>query len=112
MTGHDRQWELNRLNFEGRWCGPSDWYERSAGGGLDLARPSTSVADTCYTISFTGADTGLWDGRGLRFAPQGRRQLPLTRAGYNQGGQCWQFRGWPASRAWWWTRRSRVSAMS
>ncbi len=93
MTGHDRQWELNRLNFEGRWCGPSHWYERRASGALDLSGPSTSVADTCYSIRFSDADTGLWDGRGLRFAPEGRRQLPLSRASYNRGGQCWQFRG-------------------
>jgi len=47
-----RQWELNRRNFEGRW-----------------------------------------DGRGLLFAPEGRRTLELSRTGYNSGGNCRQFSG-------------------
>lgn len=93
MTGHDRQWELNRLNFEGRWCGTSRWYERNAAGVLDLISPTAVIESTCYSISFSDSDTGLWDGSGLRFAPDGRRRLPLCRAAYNSGGQCWQFRG-------------------
>lgn len=93
MTGHDRQWELNRLNFEGRWCGTSRWYERSATGVLDVSEASAVIEGTSYAISFSDSDTGLWDGSGLRFAPDGRRQLPLSRATYNRGGQCWQFRG-------------------
>ncbi len=98
MTGHDRQWALNRRNFEGRWCGPSHWYLRPQGGDgaaepLDLALPSRTIPDTCYAISFSDSDTGLWDGRGLLLAPGGRRQLPLSRATYNRGGMCWQFAG-------------------
>ncbi|MEO1002112.1 MAG: hypothetical protein AAFX65_03260 [Cyanobacteria bacterium J06638_7] len=96
MTGHDRQWLLNRRNFEGRWCGLSRWYLRprqgdAAAGPLNLERPSRTIPDTCYAISFSDADTGLWDGSGLLLAPGGRRQLPLARSTYNRGGQCWQF---------------------
>jgi hypothetical protein len=95
MNGHDHQWRLNRHNFEGRWCGTSHWYLRGEGPGglLDLHHPSRTIASTTYAITFSDADTGLWDGSGLLFAPEGRRQLPLTRKGYNQGGQCWQFIG-------------------
>ena len=98
MTGHDRQWLLNRRNFEGRWCGTSHWYLRQPmqegrPGRLDLEHPARVITDTCYEISFSDDDTGLWDGSGLLLAPGGRRQLPLTRAGYNQGGMCWQFPG-------------------
>ncbi len=98
MTGHDRQWWLNRRNFEGRWCGTSHWYLRprdddGVAGPLDLARPSRTIPDTCYAISFSDPDTGLWDGSGLLLAPGGRRRLPLSRATYNSGGLCWQFAG-------------------
>ena len=95
MNGRDRQWSLNRHNFEGRWCGTSQWHLRGEGpaGQLDLHHPSRTIEGTTYAISFSDADTGLWDGSGLLFAPGGRRQLPLTRQGYNQGGQCWQFSG-------------------
>ncbi len=90
---HDRQWELNCRNFEGRWCGASQWFLRDQQGVLDLRRPSRVIADTCYAISFSDADTGEWDGTGLLFAPGGKRRLPLSRHGYNSGGQCWQFEG-------------------
>lgn len=93
MTGADRQWQLNRRNFEGRWCGESRWYLRQDGGegALDLTAPSRVIADTCYAIRFFDADRGEWDGSGLLFAPDGRRLLPLSRQTYNRGGQCWQF---------------------
>jgi len=95
MNGHNRQWRLNRHNFEGRWCGSSDWYLRGAGphARLDLQHPSRTIEATTYAISFSDADTGLWDASGLLFAPEGQRQLPLSREGYNRGGQCWQFAG-------------------
>lgn len=93
MTGADRQWRLNRENFEGCWQGASQWYLRDGAPPLDLTRPSRVIADTRYAISFQDADTGLWDGSGLLFAPDGRRQLPLSRQTYNQGGSCWQFLG-------------------
>lgn len=92
-TGHDRQWELNRRNFQGRWCGSSQWFLRDGHGVLDLEQPSRVIDDTCYAIDFSDADTGVWDGSGLLFAPDGRRRLPLSRVGYNSSGQCWQFAG-------------------
>ena len=95
MTGADRQWQLNRRNFEGRWCGESRWHLRQDGGegALDLTAPSRVIADICYAIRFFDDDSGEWDGSGLLFAPEGRRLLPLSRQGYNRGGQCWQFEG-------------------
>ena len=96
MTPAERQWELNRHNFAGRWCGSSSWYLRQPGGAdapLDLSHPSRIIDDTCYAISFSDDDHGIWDGRGLLFAPEGRRRLELTRQHYNSTGQCWQFDG-------------------
>lgn len=102
MTGADRQWLLNRRNFEGRWLGSSTWYLRPGGLGaapaaplapLDLAHPSRVIEDTCYAISFRDDDNGLWEGSGLLLAPEGRRCLSLSRSTYNRGGQCWQFEG-------------------
>lgn len=98
MTGADRQWQLNRRNFEGRWCGSSHWYLRGEAGAdgdgsLDLRQPSRQIHDTCYAISFRDADHGLWDGSGLLFAPGGRRQLEISRSTYNRSGACWQFAG-------------------
>lgn len=91
MDQQQRQWELNRLNFAGRWCGSSQWYLR--GDQLNLSQPSRVIDDTCYDIHFSDPDNGIWDGRGLLFAPEGRRQLTLNRDSYNSGGQCWQFLG-------------------
>jgi hypothetical protein len=94
MTGADRQWQLNRRNFEGCWQGPSHWYLREgAAAELDWTQPSRLIENTRYAIHFSDADTGVWDGSGLLFAPQGRRRLELSRATYNLGGSCWQFPG-------------------
>lgn len=94
VTGADRQWRLNRQNFDGCWSGTSQWFLRDPTTGvLDLQCPARTIPDTCYTIDFSDADTGTWDGRGLLFAPDGRRRLPLSRATYNSGGSCWQFDG-------------------
>ncbi|MEB3263110.1 MAG: hypothetical protein VKJ66_01925 [Synechococcus sp.] len=99
MTGHDRQWMLNRRNFEGHWRGTSRWYLRGSpadladGPALDLSTPRVEIPDTRYTIRFQNDDTGLWEGEGLLLAPGGRRQLPLSRSTYNRGGSCWQFAG-------------------
>jgi len=91
LDQQQRQWELNRLNFEGRWKGRSYWYLRNE--ALNYVHPSRVIDDTCYHIRFSDPDHGSWDGRGLLFAPEGRRTLPLSRAGYNSGGNCWQFSG-------------------
>lgn len=96
MTGADRQWLLNRCNFEGCWQGASAWYLREGQerpGVLRFEQPSRLIDPTRYAISFSDAGTGLWDGSGLLFAPGGCRQLPLARDTYNRGGSCWQFTG-------------------
>ena len=96
MTGADRQWLLNRRNFEGCWQGASAWYLRDGEGlarGLRFEQPSRVIDPTRYAISFSDPNTGVWDGSGLLLAPGGSRRLPLTREGYNRGGSCWQFLG-------------------
>ncbi len=87
------QWEHNRLNFEGLWQGNSHWYVRRDDGELDLRQPTSIVGQTRYAISFEDADTGLWDGTGLFFAPGGAAQYALSRSDYNASGACWQFAG-------------------
>ena len=87
------QWDLNRANFDGRWLGPSRWYQRSKDGVLDLAQPSEVIENTSYDISFFDDDTGLWDGSGLKFAPGGTARHPISSKIYNQSGHCWQFSG-------------------
>ena len=91
LDQQQRQWDLNRLNFEGCWQGRSHWYLRSE--ALDPLHPSRVIDDTCYDIQFSDPDHGVWDGRGLLFAPEGGRRLALSRTSYNSGGNCWQFSG-------------------
>lgn len=90
MHGAERQWQLNRKNFEGRWQGPTRWYGRRRDGVLDLEQPELELPHSTYTISFDSPTSGLWHGEGLRFAPGGERSLPLSASTYNQGGNCWQ----------------------
>jgi len=47
LDQQQRQWELNRLNFEGRWKGRSYWYLRNE--ALNYVHPSRVIDDTCYT---------------------------------------------------------------
>mgnify|MGYP002830352748 CR=1 FL=1 len=89
----ERQWDLNRENFDGRWLGCSRWFQRSKAGDLNLTEPSDVIEDTCYDISFLDQDTGLWDGSGLKFAPGGTARHPISSKIYNQSGHCWQFTG-------------------
>lgn len=91
MTGAERQWQLNRNNFEGRWQGPTRWYGRRTDGALDLDQPELELPHSTYTIRFDSSTSGSWHGVGLRFAPGGERFLPLSASTYNQGGSCWQF---------------------
>jgi hypothetical protein len=93
MTGAERQWQLNRENFEGRWQGPTRWYGRNGLGELDLERPELELPHSTYTIRFDSPTSGSWHGVGLRFAPGGERRIPLAAHTYNQGGNCWQFPG-------------------
>lgn len=96
MSGVDRQWQLNRRNFEGCWQGASAWYLREGEGQAGLLRfeqPSRVIDPTRYAISFNEDDTEFWDGSGLLFAPGGTRQLQLTRDTYIEGNFRWQFAG-------------------
>jgi hypothetical protein len=93
MTGADRQWQLNRQNFEGRWQGPTRWYGRDDQGALDLKNPELELPHSTYTIQFDSPSSGSWHGVGLRFAPGGERRIPLSASTYNRSGSCWQFPG-------------------
>ena len=87
------QWTLNRRNFEGVWEGKSLWFGRDSSGALDLRTPMRVIDPTTYAIGFSDADTGVWDGSGLFFAPGGHARYAINRASYNSGGGCWQFPG-------------------
>lgn len=87
------QWVLNRRNFEGCWQGVGSWFERQDAQPINWGTPSRVIDPTRYVISFSDADTGLWDGSGLFFAPGGTAQYPISRSTYNAGGGCWQFEG-------------------
>lgn len=93
MDGIERQWQLNRKNFEGRWQGTTRWYGRRKDGVLNLEQPELELTDSTYTISFNSPSSGIWHGVGLRFSPGGERRLTLSASTYNQGGNCWQFPG-------------------
>ena len=87
------QWTLNRLNFDGCWRGRGAWFQRDASGRLNLEVPTRLVDPTTYDISFRDADTGVWDGSGLFFAPGGIATYAISRGTYNASGGCWQFPG-------------------
>ena len=87
------QWALNRLNFEGCWLGRGAWFRRDAQDRLDLASPIRVIDPTTYDISFSDPDTGVWDGSGLFFAPEGKARYDISRSTYNGGCGCWQFQG-------------------
>lgn len=104
---HDRQWELLKYNFRGKWQGTSMWYKKSDDGNNimdhgafianlkseELAPPSTSVPDTEYNIYFLDADTGIWHGKRLMFAPGGEKKLDLSRKTCNAVGNTFNFQG-------------------
>ena len=87
------QWTLNRLNFEGCWQGRGCWHVRDSEGDLNFATPTRVITPTRYAISFSDEDTGVWDGSGLFFAPDGKATYAISRDSYNAGGGCWQFAG-------------------
>lgn len=89
-TGSDRQWDLMRASFDGDWQGVTTWYGRDS-TGMDLTRGESDPAGSIYAIRFTDANTGLWHGTGLRFAPGGERKFPLFRHSYNLSNNCWHF---------------------
>ena len=87
---HNRQWELNKQNFRAQWECDMNWYMRSSDAttsnqDLWTQFPVEVKKDVSYTISFSDSDTGIWDGKNLRFAPGGAMKLNLSRLGYNGG---------------------------
>ena len=94
------QWERNRLNFEGVWQGNRHWYVRRDNGELDFRQPTSVVGNTRYAINFEDADTGLWEGTGLFFAPGGAAHYALSRSTYNASGAAGNLQVLGASRVW------------
>ena len=89
-TGADHQWDLMRASFDGDWQGVTSWYGRDS-TGMNLTRGDSDPAGSIYAIRFSDANTGLWHGTGLRFAPGGERRFPLFRHSYNLSNNCWHF---------------------
>jgi len=98
VKDHDRQYELNRRNFEGRWCSPQRWFsvpEGGEAGAIDFEAPQVT-GESVYDISWQDEDHFTWHGTGLRFAPGGEKILHVTRESYNGQGTACQFDGWGA----------------
>ena len=108
-VAHDRQWELMKSNFRGKWHGKMIWYKKDKDDeksskmdhqafiaemkGPILPKPDL-VSEGCqYHIYFLDADTGIWHGTGLRFAPNGEKILTLSRKTYNKSGKSFNFKG-------------------
>ena len=106
-TAFDRQWELCKINFCGKWQGRTTWYQKNKGeehGGklnhssfiaemndVMLPAPVLVIDQVQYHIYFLDADTGVRHGKGLRFT-QGEKILPISRKSYNQGGKAFNFK--------------------
>ena len=111
-AAQDRQWELLKENFRGKWQGNTMWYIKNKGNGnggnLDhqtfiaemkgatLPAPAL-INKSQYQFYFLDAETGVWRGTGLRFTPEGEKVLPLSRKTYTTesnfnfqgvGGRC------------------------
>lgn len=106
-TAFDRQWELLKTNFRGKWQARTIWYDKNKGdvGSMDhqafvaemkgatLPAPVAIVDKTQYHIYFLDADTGVWDGSGLRFAPNGKKILQISKKTFNEAGKGFEFQG-------------------
>ena len=106
---HDKQWELMKSDFRGKWKGKTIWFKKDKGdergGKMDhqafiaemngsmLPEPDLVVKETQYHIYFLDADTGVWNGTGLAFAPNGVTRFPLTRKTFNESGRTFCFKG-------------------
>ena len=105
VTGpaRDRQWELCRENFEGKWQGCSSWYKKDKPSGkldheafvaemkcVTLPAPALTITNTQYHIYFLDADTAIWDGTGLAF---GDKCFQFTKSAYNDSGRSFEFEG-------------------
>ena len=108
-AAYDRQWELLKKNFRGKWQAKTVWYKKDKGEerggklehqtfiaemkGATLPAPVLTIDKTQYHIYFLDADTGVWHGTGLRFTPNGEKILPLSRKSYNDAGKAFLFQG-------------------
>ena len=93
-VAHDRQWNLMKENFCGKWQGDTSWYKRDSGDGDDRltvsqfaahlntapSAPTQLIKDSEYHIYMTDADNGIWHGKGLRFANGGEKKISISRA--------------------------------
>ena len=99
-AARNRQWELMKRNFLGKWQGTALWYESDVHGsfvasmkGEVLPPPSLSIPDTEYFIYSLDADTVIWHGKGLKFAPGGEKILNISRATTNASGRSFNIGG-------------------
>ena len=99
----DKQWDLMRRVFRGKWQATSLWYVKNNDDvdhgtfiekmkAKELPPPSSVVPGTEYHIYFMDADTGIWHGKNLRFT-SGEKILELGRKKFNQSGTSFVFGG-------------------
>ena len=98
-AARNRQWELMKCYLKGKWQGTAMWYEAQDHSTFvqslkneKLPSPSSLVPSE-YHIYFIDADTGIWHGKGLRFAPGGKKILNISRKTTNNLGKSFMFGG-------------------
>ena len=103
----DRQWDLMKENFCGKWQGDTSWYKRDSEDGNDRltilqfaahlnsapSEPTHLIKDSEYHIYMTDADNGIWHGKGLRFAAGGEKKLYISRAKSSESKKSYEFPG-------------------
>ena len=109
---HDRQFELMKSNFCGKWQGDTSWFKRKdeqtaeeqiltlqqfsdlvSNGSVFDSPPTQVIKGSQYYIYMTDADNGIWHGTGLRFAANGEKKIPISRQLSNSSGKSFQFPG-------------------
>jgi len=103
----DRQWELFKINFCGKWQGKTTWYQKDKGKNhgekLDhlnfiaemkaamLPTPVSVIQRECH-VYFLDADNAVWHGKDSRF-PQDEVVLTYSRRSFNETGEFFCFQG-------------------
>ena len=110
---HDRQFDLMKTNFSGKWLGDTTWYKRKDDNaetdrmltlqefkdflmGPDsvfTTKPTQVIKGSQYYIYMTDNDNGIWHGTGLRFATNGEKKIGICRTMSNSSGKSFQFPG-------------------
>ena len=105
-AAQDRQWELLKENFRGKWQGNTIWYKNKGNEndvnldhqtfitemkGATLPAP-TLINKSQIQFYFLDAETGVWRGSGLRSTPEGEKVLPLCKKTYTTESN-FQFQG-------------------